>query len=275
LSAAHEVALSPRHTVTVEDDYFSLIRRAPEEDFVVQTLARTMAGEAPLMTGELVIAGRATRELHPAAAAYPLHFRKTYYSGHLRGNPQIEFERHSRASEVLGIPPPIGHLRGVFRSCLFPGRPLDSVMPFGTAPEESNIKHAEGLSLAAAAGLWRLAEQALAMLTKLHEAGLTHGDALPQNFIVCYAPLEVLPIDFDMSILREQVTEEEWRLKCDADREPLLRIGVFLQCALGAQRGHLAELSLGQMDRLFERAEPFRRAIAARARLLAAMTPVT
>jgi hypothetical protein len=276
VSGGHEVALSPRHSVTVEKDYFALIQRAPEEDFVVQTLARTMAGDTPLMTGELVIAGRATRAAHPTAATYPLHFRKTYYPGHLRGgNPEIEFERHSRASEVLGIPPPVGHSRGVFRSCLYPGRPFARVTPFGSEPEDGNIKHADALSLAAAAGLWRLSEQILAMLTKLHDAGLTHGDSLPQNFIVCYAPLEVLPIDFDMSVLREQVTAEEWDRRCAADREPFLKIAVFLQCALGAQQGPLADLSLGQMDTLFARADPFRRAIAARSRLLAAIDPIT
>jgi hypothetical protein len=273
-SDGHEVALSPRHTVTVEDDYFALIQRAPAEDMVVQTLARTMAGDTPLMTGELVIAGRATRAAHPMAATYPLHFRKTYYPGHLRGNPPVEFERHARASEVLGIAPPVGWSRGVFRSCLYPGRPFASVTPFGSSPEEGNIKHAEGLTLSAAAGLWQLSEQILALLTKLHDAGMTHGDALPQNFIVCYSPLEVVPIDFDMSIQRADVSAEEWQRRCDTDRDPFLKIAVFLQCALGAQQGPLAELSLGQMDRLLERAEPFRRAIAARARLHAAMNPV-
>ena len=147
--------------------------------------------------------------------------------------------------------------------------------PVRFIPEESNIKHAEGLTLAAAAGLWQLSEQILALLTKLHDAGMTHGDALPQNFIVCYAPLEVVPIDFDMSIERADVSAEEWQRRCDADRDPFLKIAVFLQCALGAQQGPLAELSLGQMDRLLERAEPFRRAIAARGRLHAAMNPVT
>ena len=45
-----------------------MILRAPEQDFVVRTLAKTTAGDTPLMTGDLVIAGRATRERHPVAA---------------------------------------------------------------------------------------------------------------------------------------------------------------------------------------------------------------
>lgn len=267
----HVVQVSPRHAVTVDDDYFALIRRAPQQDFVVRTLARTMAGDTPLMIGELVIAGSSTRDRHPLAATYPLHFRKTYFRGRLRGDPKIEFERHARASEVLGIPAPIGHAGNTFRSCLLPGRPFDQLMPFGTEPEESNIRHAEKLDLAASAGLWLLAERALGTLHALHRAGLTHGDAQLHNFIVCYAPLDVIPIDFDMSAARVAESDEEWGRQCAADLPPVLRIAVFLQCVLGAQSSHLAELSLGQIDRLVARSEPFRRAIEARARLLAQM----
>jgi hypothetical protein len=248
-----------------------MIQRAPEQDFVVRTLARTMAGDTPLMIGELVIAGRATRDRHPLSNAYPLHFRKTYFPGRLRGNAEIEFDRHNRVSDVLGIPPPIGQAGGTLRTCLLPGRPFDQVMPFGTEPEDSNIKHADSLPLAAAAGLWLLAERAAAGLATLHRAGLTHGDAQLHNFIVCHAPLDILPIDFDMSVLRETVSEEQWGHHCAADLEPLLRVAVFLQCALGAQEGPLAELSLGRLDSLFERSAPFRRAIEERARLLSTM----
>jgi hypothetical protein len=144
-------------------------------------------------------------------------------------------------------------------------------MPFGTEPEEGNIKHADGLDLATAAGLWLLAERLLETLKTLHRAGLTHGDAELHNFIVCYAPLDVVPIDFDMAVARDAAGDEEWEQRCAADLTPLLRVAVFLQCALGAQAGPLAELSLGQIDRLVARSEPFRRAIEGRARLLATM----
>jgi hypothetical protein len=270
----HTVQVSPRHSVTIDDDYYTLIRRAPEQDFVVRTLARKMAGDAPLVTGDLVIAGRSTRDRHPLANTYAIHFRKTYYPGHLRGDTQVEFDRHSRASVVIGIPTPIGHAGGTFRSCLLPGRPFDQILPFGSEPAESNIRHAERLTLGAAAGLWLLAERMMSTLTTLHEAGLTHGDAELHNFIVCHGPLDVIPIDFDMAIDRDSVGEEEWQRRCAADLEPLLKIAVFLQCALGAQEGPLAVRSLGEINRLFARDEPFRRAIDARARLFAPALPV-
>ncbi len=270
---SHTVKVSPRHSVTIDDDYFSMIRRAPQEDFVGRPLAKTMAGDAPLMIGELVIAGHSTRERHPLAATYPLHFRKTYYPGRLRGDTLVELERHTRASEVLGIPPPIGRAGGTFRSCLLPGRPFDQVLPFDSEPEAANIKHADSLTLASAAGLWLLAERVMGALTTLHRAGMTHGDAQLHNFIVCYAPIDVVPIDFDMSVLRGAASDEAWKEQCAGDLEPLLKVAVYLQCALGAQEGPLAELSLAGMDTLFPRSEPFRRAIEDRAGLLARTLP--
>ncbi len=253
--------------VTVDDDYWALIQRAPQQDFVVRTLAKRMAGDMPLMSGELVIAGRSTREAFPLAQQFPLHFRKTYYPGQLRGDPKGEYERHLLASEVLGIPAPIGHQSGVFRSCLLPGKPFDAITPFGTEPEESNIKHAEKLPLASAAGLWLLSEQILVTLTRLHDAGLTHGDAELHNFIVCMAPLEVLPIDFDMAVQRGQVDDAAWEQRCAEELEPLLKVAVYLQCALGVQPGPLAELSLKRLDLLFSQPGPFRRAVEMRSGL--------
>jgi hypothetical protein len=266
------VKVSPRHEVSVDEDYLALIRRAPSQDFVVRTLAKRMAGDMPLMSGELVIAGRSTRDAFPLAEAYPLHFRKTYYTGQLRGDPKGEFERHTRASELIGIPPPIGHMGGTFRSCLLPGRPFHLVSsPFGSDPEESNLKHADKVSLAAASGLWLLAEQIYGTLTTLHRAGMTHGDAELHNFIVCPAPLEVLPIDFDMAHMKDTLSEPDWLEHQARDLEPLLKIAVFLQCALGAQPSELGVLSRKRMGTLFQRSAAFQRAISDRSGLLATL----
>jgi hypothetical protein len=271
LERSFAVQLSPRHAVTVDEDYLALIERAPRQDFVVRTLAKRMAGETPLMSGELVIAGQTTREHHPLAAAYPLHFRKTYYPGRLRGDPKVEFERHTEASRVLGIPEPIGYFDSTFRSCLLPGRPFDQVTPFGSDPEDSNIRHADKLPLASAGGLWLLAESIYATLTKLQEAGITHGDAELHNFVVCSAPLEVLPIDFDMAVRRDTLSESDWQQRCAQDLEQVLKVAVYLQCALGQQVGPLAELSLARVDTLFKRSDPFLRAIEGRRGLLSTL----
>jgi hypothetical protein len=182
----------------------------------------------------------------------------------MHGDPRAEFDLHTRASAVVNVPPPIGATRDTFRSCLLPGTPLNRLSSLGSEPDESNIKTASELSLASAAGLWRLTEEALKLLTQLQASGLTHGDAHLHNFIACPSPLEVLPIDFELAVLKEQIDEQEWTRRCEADRVHLLKIAVFLQCALGQQHGQLADESMQKLDTLVQPAEAFHSVIAER-----------
>ncbi|HEY0706921.1 MAG TPA: hypothetical protein VGG33_08995 [Polyangia bacterium] len=260
------IAVSPRHTVVLASELMVLVARPPRNDFVLRTLARREANGLPLMTAELVIASEATRKAHPAADTYPLHFRKTYFPGRLHRDPREEYEHHLMASKLANIPAPIGHEPTVFRSCLIPGQPLSRLTPFGGDPPENNIVKAQSQPLAAAAGLWRLAEESLAHMQRLHAGGLAHGDAELHNCIICPSPLESVLIDFEASILRERLSEVDWKARCDLDLVPLLREAVYLQCALGRQPGPLGELAWNQMEALFKAAAPrFRMAIETRA----------
>lgn len=258
------IQVSPRHSVALADDYLRMIDEAPREDFVVRNLARRKAGEMTLMMGDLVIAGAATRERYELARTYPLHFRKTYYPGKLHGDPGTELELHRLASELVDVPPPIGSTPNSFRSCFLPGTPLDRLSTLGTAPDESNIALAQQLSLAAAAGLWALAEEALGLLSRMQLGGLTHGDAHLHNFIVCPSPLEVLPVDFEIAVLKENVSSEVWAERCQADRQHVLKLAIFLQCVLGRQRRTLANESMAALESLVHPAEAFQSAIAER-----------
>jgi hypothetical protein len=258
---ARPIAVSPRHTVALASELMLLIEKAPREDFVVRTHAQRMANDLPLMSAEMVIAGEETRRVHPAAAIYPLHFRKTYFPGRLHEDPLREFERHLRASELSATPPPIGHTPSVFRSCLIPGQPLARLTPFGGEPPENNISKAQKLPLATAAGLWRLSEEMLTQLLILQAGGLAHGDAELHNCIVCPAPLEPILIDFEVAVLQDTVSEEAWETRCKLDLEPLLREAVYLQCALGRQPSRLGELSWSRLPELFRSSDRFMRAI--------------
>ncbi|HKO91031.1 MAG TPA: hypothetical protein VJU61_07765 [Polyangiaceae bacterium] len=258
------IQVSPRHHVALSEDYLPMIDRAPREDFVVRTLARRKAGEMTLMMGELVIAGAATRERYEQARVYPLHFRKVYYPGKMHGDPQTEFELHERASTLVAVPPPIGSTPNSFRSCYLPGTPLNRLSTLGTEPDESNIGQAQELSLAAAAGLWKLADEGFTLLTRLQQGGLTHGDAHLHNFIVCPSPLEILPIDFELAVLRDAVSAEVWQQRCEADRQHLLKLAIYLQCALGRQRGPLADEALSRLELLVRPADTFASVIAER-----------
>jgi len=241
-------------------DYHAFLDKAPQRDFVVRTLARKEAGQMLLMTGDLVIAGAETRERFPLAATYPLHFRKVYYPGKLHRDPKEEFDALDRASQALGIPPPIGYTPNTFRSCLIPGEPYKRLSPFGSDPEESNIGIAEKLALPTAIGLWSLVTLAFERISLLHQAGMVHGDTELVNFIVCPSPLEVVPIDFETASTRESMDEDEWQKSTARDLEQLLREAVFLQCALGRQHGPLADESFARLDALFKKPKRFYRA---------------
>lgn len=259
------VAVSPKHSVWLDEDYAGLITRAPRQDFVVRTIAKRSAGSLPLMTADLVIASEETRNKHPAAAQFPLHFRKMYFPGRMHGDPAAEFEAHRRAAQVIGIPEPIGYTGGSFRSCLLPGIPYKRLSPLGLSPEDANIRKAQDLDLVTAGGLWTFLTGIYEILTKLHAAGICHGDAQLQNFIVCPAPLEVLPIDFEMALFREDVDESVWEKRVQEDFVPLFTEAICLECALGEQPSALGAAARKQASSLFQKPERFLEAIERRA----------
>lgn len=266
MSGGRLIPVSPRHSVMLAEEYCHLIDRIPDRDYVVRTLAHRQTGDLPLMSADLVIAGKEARRLHPLADQYPLHFRKTYYPGRLHGDPEAEFHHHQRATELIGVPPPIGHWPRGFRACFYPGKPYNRLSPFGVEPEEANLAIARELDLAKAVGLWKLIEEAFGKVRALHAGGLAHGDLELHNFIICPAPVEVLIIDFENAVLREP-DSNRWDAKCRSDEEQLLREAIFLQCRLGRQTGPLAEAALGQLERLFRAPDRFRREIAFQAEM--------
>jgi hypothetical protein len=261
------VPVSPRHAVRLAQEYIAVVERPQRVDFVIRTIARRLANGLPLMSAEIVIAGAETRAAFPLAATYPVHFRKTYFPGRMHGDPGIEFARHSDASGVIGVPPPIGFAEREFRSCLLPGTHFQALSPFQGEPEDIHLQQARDLSLDTAAGHWKLSELAFEELGALHRAGLVHGDAVLQNFIVCPSPLEILPIDFEGSSRRDGLSDADWAKLVQADLDPLLTHAVFLLCALGFQPGRLAEAALARMDHLLRSPERFRHAIERRSEL--------
>jgi hypothetical protein len=255
------VAVSPQHSVRLAREYADLLERPQQSDYVVRTIVRREANDMPLMSAEIVVAGRETRDRHPLAITYPLHFRKTYSAARMHGDTAKEFENQTLASQIIDLPPPIGFAPRVFRSCLAPGRPYARLSPFGAEPEESNIRIAQKLPLAAAAGLWGFAESAFRQLSTLHESGLAHGDAQVHNFVVCPSPLDVVIIDFEAASKKSELEEPAWQARRVEDFVPLLREAIFLQCAIGRQNGPLGGASWEALDRLFRSPDRFRRAI--------------
>lgn len=255
------VAVSPQHSVRLAREFFHIIEKPQQHDYVVRTIAHREANGLPLMSADFVIAGRETRERHPLARDYPLHFRKTYFAARLSGDTAREFRLLSLASAVLRLPPPIGYSPNVVRGCLVPGRPYSRLTPFGADPEEGNLHVATKVVLASAAGLWGFIERAFAALTTLHAAGLAHGDMELHNMVVCSSPLDVVLVDFEAAVERTEVDEATWAKRCAADLTAILREAVFLQCVLGRQRSPLADAAWMDLGRLFRSPDRFRKAI--------------
>lgn len=255
------VPVSPRHEVLLAPEYAQLIRYAPEHDFVMRTITRREANGLQLMSAEMVIAGKDTRKQFPLADRYPMHFRKTYFPGRLRGDPSVEFENQKVASEILDAPPPIGHTNDTFRACFVPGKPYSRLTPFGVEPVENNVGIAEELHLATAVGLWFLCCQAFDELVRLHENGMVHGDMELHNITVAPSPAEAVLIDFELSRRRADLTDAEWQKFVAADFTELLKEAVYLQCALGKQPGPLAGMAMEKIGDLFPSPGRFERRI--------------
>lgn len=251
------VQVSPKHSVRVGAEYAVWIKRAPRQDFVVRTIMKREANGLPLVSADIVIAGEDTRDSYPLAASYPLHFRKTYYPGRLHGDPRQERDRQNEAAEILGIPPAIGATHQTFRSCFLPGTPYNRLSPFGAEPEDANLPLAKKLSVPAAAGLWRLLGEAFDALTRLHAAGIAHGDVELHNLIVCASPLECILIDFEATVRREELDAAAFDKRCQDDFLPMLKEAILLQCALGLQPGPLSEMARRRIGEVFKRPDRF------------------
>lgn len=261
------IQVSPRHAVLVGAEYAVWIKKAPRQDFVVRTIMKREANGMPLMSADIVIAGEETRATYPLAASYPLHFRKTYYPGRLHGDPRQERDRQNEAAEILGIPPAIGATHQIFRSCFLPGSPYHRLSPFGAEPEEANLPIARKLHVAHAAGLWRLLVDAFDALTRLQQAGIAHGDLELHNLIVCASPLEMILIDFEATVRKEELDDAAWEKRCQDDFLPMLKEAILLQCALGAQPGPMAEMARQRIEKLFKRPDKFLTEIGAQSKI--------
>lgn len=255
------VPVSPRHEVLLAPEYAQLVRYAPEHDFVMRTIARREANGLQLMSAEMVIAGKDTRKEFPQADRYPMHFRKTYFPGRLRGDPSVEFENQRLASGILDAPPPIGFTKDTFRSCFVPGKPYSRLTPFGIEPVENNVQIAEEINLATAIGLWWLCGQAFDQLTRLHGAGLVHGDMELHNIAVAPSPAEAVLIDFELAKRKKDLPPEDWQKAVRSDFTELLKEAVYLQCALGRQPGALADMAMDRIADLFPSPGRFERKI--------------
>ena len=256
------IELSQYHQIELAPAWEALRDNPPDRDQVIRTVSRKMLNDQPLIQGDLVFAGMDTKAKFPLAEKYPVHFRKTYYPGAFHQPPQREYDHHLQIADILDVPPPIGATKNSFRSCMIPGTPLNRISPFGMDPLERNISVAEDCDTSSLIGMWGLFETVHDQISKLHAAGLAHGDLFLHNIIISSSPIGVFLIDFELAVEKKEISEEEWRKACSADFEELHRAAIYVQCGLGKQSGPLAETSLAHLKQLFgDIAERFKKSV--------------
>ena len=139
---------------------------------------------------------------------------------------------------------------------------MDRLSPFGIEPFDRNIALADEQSLTSLMGLWQLFETIHEQVTKLHAAGLAHGDLFLHNIIIPASPIGVFLIDFELAVDKNKATEEAWEKACFSDFEEIYRCATYIQCSLGKQTSPLAEATLARLNELFgSTAERFQKAI--------------
>ncbi len=257
------VSLSPFHKAEIDADLIPFFEDPPTRDLVIRTVSRKLANDQPLIQGDMVLAGQETRDKHPMAREYPVHFRKTYYPTAFHPPPEREYRHHENAAKILELPPPIGFSRNSFRSCFIPGKPLSILTSLGVEPVERNISLARELESTYLIGLWHMLESVFEEVQLLHQAGMAHGDLFLHNVIVSLSPIKVFLIDFEQCVeMNSLPANKTWDQVCKADEDEILKQAVFVQCALGEQSGKLAKRSRERLPDLFEsQAEKFEKAM--------------
>ncbi len=86
-------------------------------------------------------------------------------------------------------------------------------------------------------GLWRLVEDVFEQIEKLHSQRFWHGDLELHNVVVCTGPIQTFLMDFGSSDRAFSGPETIWERRRSRDLFELLRLAIYLQCGLGANRG--------------------------------------
>ena len=247
MDAGRPIAVSPRHTVL-------LAGAVPAGREAAAARLRRPHGRAPRSQRPAADgrgAGdreRGDAQAHPAAATYPLHFRKTYFPGRLHEDPAVEFERHLLASEL--VPNAAAHRPQRRRVPQLPDpRPVISRASRRSAANRRRTTSQGGEAAAGDRGgvvatrrgdAGAAARASRAAASRTATPSCTTSSSAP-------SPLEPILIDFEAAVRRDAMTDADWEKRCKLDLEPLLREAVYLQCALGRQPSRLGELSWSRL----------------------------
>ena len=215
-----------------------ILENPPKEDTTLHVIYKT-----PFILGEIVLAGKTTRETFPIINKFPVHFKKTilpsYGSITVKGsdaNPQKEkeiskivWDHFQEIDKNTLIPRPLGHSRSTYRSELIEAKTLGAITPINNSNDPKDI--AEQIQEAKLSHttselkeLWDGLEKLNEEIGKLHSGGLLHNDLHRENMMLVRTEKETIAtlIDFETTEEDERFQTPEWEGACKEDKNLFL-----------------------------------------------------
>jgi hypothetical protein len=240
----------------------ALLEDPPDEDTSLQTIYET-----PFVKGEIVVAGKKTREQYPLTKYYPLHFRKTYLQqfsrwetapAHEENTSRMVWRHFEEEGKHNKVPLPLGSSPTTFRSQLLEGKTVAALSPVHSSHDPKELaaqilkarKNFGGVT-----GFWKGLESVFETAATLAEGGMLHHDLHEQNMLISPEG-EGFIIDFETTEEDDRFGTLAWEGATKEDTRALT------ECAA------LTRLCAGPKDRLPEKTE-----LASRAKMALASWP--
>jgi hypothetical protein len=170
-----------------------LFQQPPPDDVLLQTIYET-----PFVRGDIVMAGRKTREKFPLTQQYPIHFKKTYLEK-MAGwesptalehrQTEMVWQHFEECGEPGRVPKGLGNTPETFRSELIQAKTLGSLSPVHNCNDPEELAR----QIAAIRGngmnikqLWDGAEALREAMSTMHNGGMLHKDAHRENLMVSF-----------------------------------------------------------------------------------------
>lgn len=223
-----------------------LFKNPPNEDVSLHTIYKT-----PYVLGEIVLAGKNTRDRHPLCNFYPIHFKKTYLKQLSRWetNPshearqshkiwkhfqEISDKSSSTEKETATEPPkscvplPVGSDPSTYRSQLLEAVSLGAISPINSnanAEELSKQILQAKKSYGSIKKLWKALESLDQRAQTLHNGGFLHNDLHKENLLIRNHEDEPegCIIDFETSEEDERFNTLEWSNATLNDKRYLIK----------------------------------------------------
>jgi hypothetical protein len=217
-----------------------LLEEPPQDDTTLHIIYKT-----PYVLGEIVVAGKKTRKMHPLCSFHPIHFKKTYLKAMSRWETDTKheatqshkvwshFEESSTQTTRAKVPLPLASSPTTFRSQLLTGKSLGALSPVRhTGKTEDTLKQIVDAkkNFGSIKTLWEGLESLNEVVDTLHNGGFLHNDLHKENLLLCEegGKLHGAIIDFETTEEDPRFNTHQWVNACKEDKKDLIKEACFL-----------------------------------------------